>query len=94
MKILHVFHFIRVFYSSFTVIYFFQANPKISENVKESHSELLSTTAVNDEVDRTIDDRAKSSDHITFDLPCEDMIAVGLFKASDDIWDPLKNMTA
>ena len=70
--------------------YFSEANPEISENVKKSHPELLSTTAVNDEVDRTIDDRTKSGDHITFDLPCEDMITVVLFKASNDVWDPIK----
>ena len=90
MQILHIFHFIWVLYRIFTVKYFSEANSDISENVKKSHPELLSTTAVNDEVDRTIDDRTKSGDHITFDLPCEDMITVGLFKASNDIWDPIK----
>ena len=56
--------------------------------MKQASSELFASTAVDDKVDRAVDDGAKSGEHVKIDLPSENVVSLLLFIASDNGGNP------
>ena len=52
-------------------------------------SELFASAAVDDEVDRAVEDGTKPGSHVQVDVPGEDVVCLSLLKAGDDTVDPI-----
>ena len=62
-----------------------------SECICKAGSELFTGTAVDDEVNRTVDDGTESGNHVKIDMPGENVVGLLLFIAGDYFGYPKKN---